>query len=220
MISALAILSKLNEQGLVDFTASLTQALTAEGTEYSPLGGGWAVELTNVKLVLDSLQSLFNQSGTIIAADLATQSTPFIYSTPTLLVNLPNDNDGELTNNSQAPNNIEEFVHASGLALDFSDFKVGDVITLRVDLLMNGAANDIDVELLLSVGESTPSEKVSNFTAQRLYSSAVTYSVTGEITFNIGHANIINNPGHIQMRASGNVDVIVNTFEAFVHAKN
>lgn len=226
IITALALLTKDNEQGLVDFTTSLADALTSSGTVHSPLVGGYDPSWTNVEAILGGLPTIFTQSGTIVVADEATQTTPFEYSTGAP-ANLPNDGlrDNPLdpppfTDNSLAPNNISAFYSLLNDEIDLNEFKVGDIITLRVDLEVNADSNDTDIEVLLSLAEGSPSAKVSSFIQRRLPNSATTYNVSGEITFNISHINLINNPGHIQFDGSSDADIVVNSFEAFIHAKN
>ena len=219
MISALALLGKISEAEIDAFQAALIPALSAIGTQYPPLNGNYAPGLTNVELVLNSLQSLFIQSGAIILADLATQTTPYNYSTSPAIVNIPNDGAGVTSDASKAPNNIGSFYDVGLQQLEFSEFKVGDVITLRIDLEVTNTQVDQDIEVLLSIAESTPSARVSSVLTKRLH-AINSHRVTGEITFYIHHANVLSNPGHIQFQSADDAVIVVNSFDAFINAKN
>lgn len=218
-LAAIALIVKVNETAVSNNVSNISSAATAVGTSYPPLGGNWDASLTNVKLVLDSLRGFFTRSGTIVHADNATQSSAYAYTTGTT-DDLPNDGLGSSTDDTYAPTDIEEFYDSSSDQFELSDFKVGDVLTLRVDLdVVTTAANQV-INIFLATAEGTAQEKEVVISRQVFAAAADNPNVVGEITFVIDHADILSNPGHVRFSSDADASVRVNSFTLFANVKD
>lgn len=219
IITALALLSKINEQDIANISAPLAAGQTAEGTAYDPLGGGYDPSFTDVKRVLDALKSIFNQTGSIVLADNATQTSAFNYNTSPAVANLPNDGAGASTDSIYAAPGTTSFYDVILNQLELSQFRVGDTLTFRLDLDIAPSVAEQEIDLLLSLAEGTPEASVK-LIDRKYFKNATTYNVTAEITVLLNRAEILNNPGHIQIQSANNASVVVNTFEVFSNIKN
>ena len=218
-LGALALQVKSNQQAIIDFLVALSDSATAVGTIYDPLGGGYDAGLTDVKKVLDALKGIFIQSGALVLADLATQSAPFAYLTVNGVENLPNDGLGADTDVTYAPESVTGFYDVGANQLELSDFKLGDLVTLRINLNVTPSVIDQEVNFILSLSEGTPSAQTIQV-SRETFSAVSAYEVAAEVTFTINSNDMISNPGHIQVQSSADASVTVNTFQVFTNTKN
>lgn len=215
-LSALALIVKLNEIAVADNLTAIAAAATPEGTSYVPAGGNFSGSLTNVKLVLDSLRSLFARSGTLV---IANDAAVLNYTSVGNQVDVPNDLAGTDTDNTYAPGGVTS-VYTGSDEFDFSELNVGDAITLKVDIDLVTTASDQVAELFFVTAEGTATEKAHPITRQSFASAGTYTNVVGEVTIHVNHADIPSNPGHITFKSGSNATVTVNEFTMFANVKD
>jgi hypothetical protein len=138
---------------------------------------------------------------------------------PNILTNLTND--AALNDISQAPDGITTFYNPGTNSFDFSQFSVGDLVTLRVDIDIVTGGTDQEVDLWLSLAEGTASAKSLKISRELFLGLPAAYgNITGEVTFNIANEDIRDNEGHVQLFSAAGTTTSVNTFEVFVTTKN
>jgi hypothetical protein len=218
ILAAFALLTKINEADIAAQGAPIIAAASAVGTVYDPLAGGWDAGLVNVKLVLDSLRNLFPQTGTIVLADDATQTSAFVYANPAV-ANLPNDGAGPDSDTTYSLPGVTSFYDVLSNQFEFSAFNLGDILTLRLDLDIAPSVLEQEIDLLLSIGEGSVAAK-TKLISRQYFKNAVSHNVTAEITFTLDDALLLANPGHVQIQSAANASVVVNTFELFMNIKN
>jgi hypothetical protein len=169
-------------------------------------------------LAIDATLTKKADRGTIVVADYATQQPLGIFNyTGGSSANIPNDGLGDSTN-ALSPESITSFYDFTLQQFDFSEFALGDFITLRVDLDITVNA-DQEIDLLVTLAEGTPSAKSIKM-SREYFKNIGTYNVVGEASFNIANTDIQGNPGHVQIYSANGADIRVNTFEAFITSKN
>lgn len=164
-------------------------------------------------MCLDITATKVANTGALIIADSTGSSA---YTAPNA-ANLSNDGLGTIPT-IYAPLGITSFYDSGTDALDFSEFALGDLVTLRVDVDVETLSTDQSVDLLLSLGEGGINRLQT--ISSNFYPATGTYNLVGEINIVINHQDIIDNPGHIQIKSASNANVTVNTFEAFINAKS
>jgi len=169
-------------------------------------------------LAIDQQLTQKADRGSIVVADNATQLTPFVYTAPAVS-NLPNDSLGVESDATYAPTGKTAFYDSGYDELDLSNFDLGDFITIRVDIDIATSVVNQDVELLLSLGEGTPSVR-TELISTRYFQTAAAYNHTAEITFTVDSDDVKDNPGHIQIQSANDASITVNTFKAFINAKS
>lgn len=151
--------------------------------------------------------------GTIDYADDATQTTAYSYTTGSV-DNLPNDGAGSGSTSANAPNGVTDVYDTVNDRFDFSGLKVGDKLTVRVDLeITTTVANqDATVSILLGVGGTSYTLPI----VERSWKTSGAHRLVGEITFDIGDSNTATNYGNIQFESDDNASVVVNGWRCFI----
>lgn len=170
-------------------------------------------------LAIDATLTKKADRGTIVVADSSTQLPNPVFSyTGGISANIPNNGLGGSVNDL-SPESITLFYDFGLQQFDFSQFTLGDFITLRVDLDITTTSLDQEIDLLVTLAEGTPSAKSIKM-SRDYFKNAGTYNVVGEATFNIANTDIQGNPGHVQIYSANDASIRVNTFEAFITSKN
>ena len=178
------------------------------------LGDGNALLKVNADLIsasdaaVSSLPSDNFSGGFFDYNDLATASTPIVVTGGGGFVKLTNDEAGPQTLKTFAPNGVTDVWDAANDEFDWSDLSLGDMVDIRVDLLVTTSSPNqtVDVRLFLAVGGSEysiPFEeafvKTSGANVINRYNGIY-----------LGDTNTLNNPGEFRIASDGNATVIVN----------
>lgn len=141
--------------------------------------------------------------------DLATQSTPYAYTTGTTDA-LPNDGQGTYSQSGYAPTGVTNLWNVSTNQFDFSELNVGDEIHLRVDLVVTTTIpnQEVEVELTFDIGGSP-----FNLTLiTESYKLAGTYQIVHPTQFYIGYADMKNNPAEVRFTSDADASIVINGF--------
>jgi hypothetical protein len=114
---------------------------------------------------------------------------------------------------------VSEIWNTSTNRFDFSNLKINDFVTIRLDLDITtaSAGEVIDCELLL--GEGQAGEYTIPFSSSKYYKNAGSYRFLEDVQIYIGNNLTKDNPALIQIKSSGNDDVTLNGFFVKVEAK-
>jgi hypothetical protein len=160
-------------------TATNNQVLTADGdgtTSFrQPTIAGWYN---------------YNHSGATVPLTLASTYYDLINSTAGVNTNITFAIPGATTIWNSGTNRF-----------DFTSLVIGDVLDLRMDIVLTttNVNTAVDLVLELAVGSGTPVELP--VVAQRDIKTAGTYQLTFNIPFFLGSTLIKNNPARLKMRA-------------------
>lgn len=94
--------------------------------------------------------------GNFQVADLATATVPIVIPGTGVFTQLTNDGAGAQTSNANAPDGITELWDTANDEFVFAQLRVGDQITIRVDLLVDILSVNTDIELELAFFDDTP----------------------------------------------------------------
>ncbi len=104
-------------------------------------------DFTNKSVPLDNFFG-----GSFDVADTATTTTPISIPGTSTFIKLTNNGLGVQTNNNFAPIGITELWDPTNNEFDFSQLKLGDIVTIRIDLDVDIQNNDTEVEVRLQAG--------------------------------------------------------------------
>lgn len=140
--------------------------------------------------------------------DATTSGTPINVTGGAGYVELTNDEAGVFTNKTYAPVGVTDVWDSTTDRLDFSDLKLGDQLTVRIDIQVTTSVANQVVELALELGTGGSPYDLKFFTSQ--YKTAGAKSIAVPVDFYMGDANTINNLGRLKIKSDGNCTVVVN----------
>ena len=140
--------------------------------------------------------------------DAATAGSPINVTGGAGYVDLTNDGAGTFTNKTYAPLGVSEVWDEVADRLDFSDLKLGDQMTVRVDIEVTTTSANQVVELALELGTGGSPYGLQFFRAQ--YKTAGLKNIAVPVDFYMGDANTLNNLGKLKIKSDGNCTVVVN----------
>ena len=156
------------------------------------------------------------RGGVIDYADLATATTPLAYTGGSGYVNLPNDGAGSVSYNN-APQGVTDIYDTVNDRFDWSDLKLGDMLDSRFDVsVTTGSANQ---EVLVAINFAVGGTPYRIPLARQQFKVAGTYPMTGNIPFDLGDANTLNNYANFQISSDGNMNVRVNGWRTQIYIK-
>lgn len=142
--------------------------------------------------------------------DAVTATTPISIAVADTWYDITNDGAGAFTNKTYAFPDIADIWNTSTNQFDFSSLALGDTVDIRLDVEVttNGANQDVDIDLVLAVGQA--GEYRIPFIVEQAFKTAGTRQI---IRFNgiyMGDANTRDNPAKFQIRSDGTGSVKVN----------
>lgn len=140
--------------------------------------------------------------------DLATQSTPLLYSTWN--IQLTNDWAWPYWNNSYAPMWITQLWNTSTNQFDFSKLAIWDEVTLRFDLLVTTSATNqiVKIYATFDIWWTPFSLTLDN----QHFKTAWEYNIVETEKFYIWSAGMKNNPWRLYFNSDANASIKVNWF--------
>lgn len=139
---------------------------------------------------------------------------------------LINDGIGGNTRTDQLPSDITTLYDAGANSLDLSELKVGDMVKLRVDYLINVDANNrrLDNRLFVQAkdagGNPTFSFALPETTRSLGLGGGTQYQQICNYDFYIGHEDVLRGDLFVQARCSGNAAVTMNGYYVRVSRKD
>jgi hypothetical protein len=140
--------------------------------------------------------------------DNATSGAPISITGGTGYVTLTNNEAGAFTNKFQKPVGVTDVWDSANNRFDFSDLKLGDQLTVRVDVSFTTTVANQVVEMALELGNGGSSYDLKFLSNQ--YKTAGQHDVIIPIDFYMGDLNTLNNFGLLKVQSPDDVDVVVN----------
>ena len=139
--------------------------------------------------------------------DLATQSSPFAITGGAGFVNLPNDGLGPYTDTSQKPDSLGDVWNVGAKAFDFSGLAIGDQVMIRFTAEVTTLSPNTDIAVKMRLGSESPYD-ITIITEQNIKDTG-THQLSRYTKLYIGNLDTKDSPAFIQMKASANVNVVI-----------
>lgn len=169
-----------------------------------PTSGLWS---TIAGFLNANFTDLKERMGWVDYADVATIASPIALTVADVKYELTNDGAGAHTN-------VAHKIAANGPIwdtatdrLDFTDLKVGDVITIRGDITFHSSGANRFITLFIELGEGSGTEVLLPVAAGQ-FKTAGDHQIVGLYTFYIGAEFIRANPARILASSDGTGDTV------------
>lgn len=157
----------------------------------------------------NSLDGIDNHEvGFVDYNDLATATTPIIIPNTSTYIPLTNDGLGDFTNKAYVPSGITDIWDASLNTFDWSELALGDMVDIRLDIVVETANNNQEVLVALELGSGGFAYDIPY--AHLVFKTAGTYQVNRFNGIYIGDTNTLDNGGRFKVSSDGNATVVVN----------
>lgn len=195
----------LSENNFTDADKAKLDGIEA-GAEVNVQADFLETDPTADSFILNKPPSLYSSVGYFhISNSLTAQSISSGVATDLL-----NNNLGTYSSSAQAPYGISAIWNTTTNAFDFSQLSLGDMVSLRVDLLIDTTATNQDFRAYITLGIGTASE-YKLLLNQSTYKSAVTnYAFLEEVNFSIDNEDWRTAPAKISVLTDASATVLVN----------
>lgn len=156
------------------------------------------------------------RGGVVDYNDLATQSTPLVLVSDTIKI-ITNDMLGPSTNRALLPEGVTDIWDSSNNQFDWADLKIGDWITIRIDLEITTSSPNTQVhtDMILSVGDLNYAININT----SFFKSSGVHSIFGYTMLYMGDLTTLNNPARLEIVADGASTLIVNGWACAVFVR-
>lgn len=190
-----------------DITTTKTTFLGSEFMEGQESAGGTN---SSFNFTFESLANYIHKFkvGFVDYNDLATATTAITHSGSGGYIKLTNDISGAYTNTSYFPTGITTLWNTTNNQLDFTELSLGDMVDIRVDIVVTTTANnqDVDLKFRLGIGGSAY-DLVFHHVSPK---AAGTYNIVRYMGLYMGDTNTLNNPAEIMIDTDASADIKVN----------
>ena len=155
---------------------------------------------------LDSIES--HIVGFVDYNDLDTATTAIVIPNTSTYISLTNDGLGAFTNKLYLPSGVTDVWDVSLDAFDWSELTLGDMVDIRLDIIITTANNNQEVVVALELGTGGFSYEIPY--AHLVFKSAGTYQINKFNGIYMGDSNTLDNGGHFKVLSDGNATVVVN----------
>ena len=195
----------LSENNFTDADKAKLDGIEA-GAEVNVQADFLETDPTADSFILNKPPSLYSSVGYFhISNSLTAQSISSGVATDLL-----NNNLGTYSSSAQAPYGISAIWNTTTNAFDFSQLSLGDMVSLRVDLLIDTTATNQDFRAYITLGIGTANE-YKLLLNQSTYKSAVTnYAFLEEVNFSIDNEDWRTAPAKISVLTDASATVLVN----------
>lgn len=195
----------LSENNFTDADKAKLDGIEA-GAEVNVQADFLETDPTADSFILNKPPSLYSSVGYFhISNSLTAQSI-----SSGVAADLLNNNLGTYSSSAQAPYGISAIWNTTTNAFDFSQLSLGDMVSLRVDLLIDTTATNQDFRAYITLGIGTASE-YKLLLNQSTYKSAVTnYAFLEEVNFSIDNEDWRTAPAKISVLTDSSASVLVN----------
>jgi hypothetical protein len=194
-----------NVQNFTDLADCPSSLLANKLVTTNSLGTG----LVFIDLPSDPQQYL-NAFGWGVYQDETTQTTPLAYTTG--LLQITNDGDGTKTQKSYFPFGVSDTFNVSTNEFDFSQFNIGDVVRLEVNLEVTTTVTNQNVTIDFKSAIGGALEETNRVYENELSAIGV-LSVNFVTEILIKNSDIVSFPSQLLFSSNNNCDIIVNTFK-------
>ena len=169
----------------------------------------FATEVNEIVAAINALQLNNFYGGLVDYNDLATQTTPItaLAGVPTLLTN---DGAGPFTNDAYLPDGITG-VYDNVDTFDWTQLKLGDMIDIRLDIIVTTASPNTTVEVHLNLGTGAGSYSIP-FVTDADFKTAQPHTVNKFNGIYLGDNNTLDNGGQFIVTCDKTSTVIVNGY--------
>lgn len=140
--------------------------------------------------------------------DSATAGTPIVIPNTSAFIDLPNDELGAFTNKAFLPPGVTDVWDASSGLFDWSELALGDMVDIRLDIVVTTASNNQQVLISLELATGGFSYEIPY--AHLVFKSPGIYQVNRFNGIYMGDLNTLNNGGKFKVKSDGNATVVVN----------
>lgn len=141
--------------------------------------------------------------------DSLTSTTPISVTGGAGFVDITNDGAGTFTNKTYAPLGVTDVWDGTLNTFDWSELSLGDMVDIRIDLLITTTSVNTSIEVDLFLGDGAGLYQLPFITSTNLKDTG-TY---GKIVYNgiyMGDTNTLNNGGVFKVSADKDCSVVVN----------
>jgi hypothetical protein len=122
---------------------------------------------------------------------------------------IPNDTLGAYTNTQFLPEEVDRLWDPSTNNFDWSDLKVGDMVDIRLDIIVKTPSSNTSIDVLLHLGTGASAYSIP-FIQEHNFKLSGNHQITSFNSIYIGDTNTLNNGGQFKITADGNCSVAVN----------
>ena len=143
--------------------------------------------------------------------DAGTAVTPIVMTTVDTFVNLTNDGAGPATNTTYALPDVPDLYDTTGDQFDWSDLSLGDVVDMRIDILVTVNGNNHQLELALDVGIGDAGNYQLCVHRENFKASG-TYAIVKMFSVYMGDLTTLNFPSRLMIKSDTGTtnEVVVN----------
>ncbi len=149
-----------------------------------------------------------SEAGWFDYNDSATATTPITITGGAGFIDLTNDGLGAFTNKNYPPLGVTDVYDVDNDRFDFSQFKLGDMIDIRLDLEVTTTSTNTEVNVYLLLADGGSSYTIP-FTTEQNYKNSGTYNINRFNGVYMGDANTLDNFGKFQMSSDKTCTVVV-----------
>jgi hypothetical protein len=152
--------------------------------------------------------NLSPEIGYIDYNDLTTQTTPISIIGGAGYVNITNDGAGAYSS-SMPPSGVTNVWNTVGGTFDWSELSIGDLIDIRLDLLLTTSNNNTEVQIVLELGTGANTYEIPFFIFN--YKNTVTDQPINVMNgIYLKDTNTLNNGGRFKIKSDLNSSIKVN----------
>lgn len=122
---------------------------------------------------------------------------------------ITNDTLGAYTNTQFLPEGVDRLWDPSTNNFDWSDLKVGDMVDIRLDIIVKTLSSNTGIDVLLHLGTGAGAYSIP-FIQEHNFKSSGNHQITSFNSIYIGDTNTLNNGGQFKITADANCSVAVN----------
>jgi len=122
---------------------------------------------------------------------------------------ITNDTLGAYTNTQFLPEGVDRLWDPSTNNFDWSDLKVGDMVDIRIDIIVKTLSSNTGIDVLLHLGTGAGAYSIP-FIQEHNFKSSGNHQITSFNSIYIGDTNTLNNGGQFKITADANCSVAVN----------
>ena len=122
---------------------------------------------------------------------------------------ITNDTLGAYTNTQFLPEGVDRLWDPSTNNFDWSDLKVGDMVDIRLDIIVKTLSSNTGIDVLLHLGTGASAYSIP-FIQEHNFKSSGNHQITSFNSIYIGDTNTLNNGGQFKITADANCSVAVN----------